>query len=217
LIELSTRYVPHILVLVLVAAIPTLLHSLGRFDVEDCASYAALLAPPDPDRAPLPSAVERSLDRSWGEGNWSTGTLPEGGRVGRLSYVIARSYDPKAVYHWPESRVIWEARPVERGLDEVESHGGRIPVHRAYYEPEGSPPRGFVVVAYLLVYHSRPVANPYLAQILSAPGEVVTGRRPMWLFLVHGRVGELQRREAEARAHEWLASAWESYRAACTR
>jgi hypothetical protein len=217
LIELSTRYVPHILVLVVIAAIPTLLHSLGRFDVEDCASPTALLPPPAPDRAPLGSAVERQrFDRSWGEGNWSTGTLP-GGPVGGLSYVIARSFDPKAVYHWPESRVVSEVRPFERGLEEVESQGVRIPVHRAYYEPEGVPPRGFVVVAYLLVYHSRPVANPYLEQILSAPRQVVTGRRPMWLFLVHGRVGVPQRREAEARATEWLASAWESYRAACTR
>jgi hypothetical protein len=218
LIDVSTRYVPHIVALLLVAAIPTLLHSLGRFDVDDCAVPGRLLAPPDPDHAPLLSAVERQrFDRSWGAGNWSAGTLPREDHAGRLSYVIARSFDPKAVYHWPESRAVWEVRPVERRVEEIESEGVRIPVHRAYYEPEGVPPRGFVVVAYLLVYHSRPVANPYLEQILSAPRQVVTGRRPMWLFLVHGRVGVPQRREAEARATEWLASAWESYRAACTR
>jgi hypothetical protein len=133
-----------------------------------------------------------------------------------LSYVIAHSFDPKAVYHWPESRVVWEVRPIERRLESVEADGMSIPVHRAYYERDLSRPR-HPLVAYLLVYESRPVRNPYLAQILSAPRQVVTGRRPMWLFIVYGRVPDAQLPETEARAHEWLAESWQRYRAACTR
>jgi hypothetical protein len=213
LIDVSTRYVPHILVLMLIAGIPTLLHSLGRFDVEDCANPAVLLAPPDPGPAALPPAVEgERFDRSWGEGNWTAGALPRGGPAAPLTYVIARSFDPKAIYHWPESRVISEVRPIERRLEDVEGDGARIPLHRAYYEPDGVRRR---VVAYLLVYHSRPVANPYLAQILSAPRQVVTGRRPMWMFFVHGQAAPSRMVETERVAREWLAGAWERYREAC--
>jgi hypothetical protein len=218
LIEVSTRFVPHIAVLVLVAAIPTLLHSTGRFDVEDCAAPAVLLAPPDADLAPLLSAAERQrFDRAWGAGNWSAGTLPRVDHAARLSYVVARSFDPKAVYHWPESRAVWEVRPVERRVEEIESEGVRIPVHRAYYERDLTRPGHSILVAYLLVYQSRPVGNPYLAQILSAPRQVVTGRRPMWLFLVYGRVPNAQLAETEASVREWLAATWQRHRAVCTR
>jgi hypothetical protein len=211
LIDVSTRYVPHIVILVVIAAIPTLLHSLGRFDVDDCAAPEQILAPPV---LPLSPAERKRLDLAWGEGNWSLGTLPEIEGAGRLDYVIARSFDPKTVYHWPESRVIWDVRPEHRAVEEVQTAGVRIPVHRAYYEPD-NPSRESLVMTYLLVYHSRAVANPYLAQVLAGPREVVTGRRPMWLFLVYGRIPPSERREAEARARQWLVSAWERHRAAC--
>ena len=211
MIEVSTRYVPHIVALVVIAAIPTLLHSLGRFDVDDCAAPEQLLAEPGPT---FSAADRKRFDMSWGAGNWSAGQLPGGGERD-LSYVVARSFDPKAVYHWPESRVVWDVRPEQRGVEQVQSEGMRIPVHRAYYEADGSAQRESLVVAYLLVYHSRPVSNPYLAQILSGPVQVLTGRRPMWLFLVYGRVAPSERRAAEERAHDWLASAWERHRAAC--
>lgn len=215
MIEPSTRYVPHIVALLVLAGIPTLLHSLGRFDVDDCASPGVLLAPPDRAHAQLLSANERRrFDSFWGEGNWSAGHLPDAERGGRLHYVIARSYDPKAVYHWPEARVIAEGRPNSRSLEEVESRGERIPVHRAYYERD-SAASPETVVAYLLVYHSEAVANPYLAQILSGPQQVLTGRRPMWLFIVYGAVEPSEHADAETRAHEWLAAAWERHHAAC--
>jgi hypothetical protein len=214
LIETSTRFVPHIVALVVLAGIPTVLHSLGRFDVEDCAAPTELLATPGPDQAPMLSTAERQrFDGFWGAGNWSAGTLPpthDGGA--RLQYVIARSYDPKAVYHWPETRVE-EARPIARGLEDVEGPGERIPVHRAFYEGAAAP----MMIAYLLVYDSEAIANPYLAQILSGPRQVVMGRRPMWLFMVYGKVDESRRADAEARAREWLAAAPERYRAACAQ
>jgi hypothetical protein len=217
LIEVSARYIPHIAALALVAAVPTVLHSLGRFDVQDCAAPEAILAPPGPEVSP---SDRKRFDRNWGAGNWTAGSLPggedgEGGQ--RLEYVIARSFDPKAVYHWPESRVVWDVRPEQRGVERIEADGVRLPVHRAYYEAVDGSRRETLVVAYLLVYHARPVGNPYLAQILSGPQQVVSGRRPMWLYLVHGRMGERERPAAEERAHAWLASAWQRHRSACAR
>lgn len=215
MIEASTRYVPHIAALIVLAAIPTLLHSLGRFDVDDCANSQGLLAPPDVDHAAMLSAGERHrIDTYWGAGNWSAGTLGGEGPGASLRYVIVRSFDPKTVYHWPEGRVL-DHRHSSRGLEEVEGPGGvQLPVHRAFYEPRGA---DTTVVAYLLVYDSQAVANPYLAQILAGPKQVLLGRRPMWLFLVYGEVEKSAREDAEQRAREWLASAWERHRTACAR
>lgn len=208
----STRYVPHIFVLVVVAAIPTLLHSLGRFDVSDCAAPERLLGAPEPS---VTAVDRRRFDAAWGAGNWSAGEVPGEAGAGPLHYVIARSFDPKTVYHWPEARVVWDARPEHHGVEEVEVDGMRIPVHRPLYEPESGGPREWPLVEYVLVYHARPVENPYLAQVLSGPRQVVAGRRPMWLFLVYGRFDAAARSAAEERGREWLASAWERHRAAC--
>lgn len=212
----STRYVPHIVTLLVLAAIPTLLHATGRFDVDDCAASALLLAPPPSSERALLSTQERiRFDRFWGAGNWVAGSLPDDGTGGRLSWVIARSYDPKTVYHWPETRVL-PGRASGHAREEASFDGVRIPVHRAFYEPDGQTATR-AVVAYLLVYGGRPVRNPYLAQILSGPLQVVRGRRPMWLYIVYGKVGEARRVEAEQRAHAWLASAWSRHQEVCPR
>jgi hypothetical protein len=70
-------------------------------------------------------------------------------------------------------------------------------------------------VAYLLVYDSRPVSNPYLAQLLSAPLQLVRGRSPMWLFFISGQVEPDLKESAERAARAWLAAAWEHYGSVC--
>jgi hypothetical protein len=217
LTEVSTRYVPHIVALIVLAAVPTLLHATGRFDVDDCGASALLLAPPPAaEQALLTTQERRRFDQFWGAGNWVSGSLPHNGAGGRLSYVIARAFDPKTVYHWPEARVLPGTRPVGHGSEDASFDGVQLPVHRAFYDPDvASASRP--VVAYLLVYGGRPVRNPYLAQVLSGPLQVVRGRHPMWLYIVYGQVAEAHLQEAERRAQAWLASAWSRHQEVCGR
>jgi hypothetical protein len=108
------------------------------------------------------------------------------------------------------------ARPDRRSVQEVVEGNEILPVHRAHYPGELHSESGLAVVAYLLVYGGQPIANPYWSQLVSAPLQLVTGRRAMWLFLVSAEVRPKERRAAEAAALEWLGEAWHRYQTACS-
>lgn len=221
MIPASSRYVPQIALLLLLTAVPALLHATGRFEVEDCAAPDELFALGD---GVLPAgsgreAVKRYLRQAAAGGRFSTGQLPLADGSAKLEFVMLRSYDAKLVYHWPAARLTWNARgsqrPDRQALELYASPVGPLPVHRAYFETLEQQGAEAWVVAYLLVYHERPVANPYLAQLRAAPVELVSGRRPMWLFYVSGRVPRDRRDAAEAAAREWLGGVWQRFRSSC--
>jgi hypothetical protein len=216
LIRVSSRYVPHLLVLLLLAAIPSYLHHTNRLDADDCERPDQLLASDlaPPGRAAADARRLRGFDSSFGTGNWAVGSLAS--EMGEIETVVARAFDPKVVYHWPEGRILPGVRAQARGREEVDGRGGTVlPVHRIFFQDAAPPDARAILAGYLLVYESRPVSNPYLAQILSAPLQLVRGRRPMWLFFVHGRVPVAEREEGERVVREWLGEAWALYQAAC--
>jgi hypothetical protein len=225
LIRTSTRYLPHIVVLFVVAALPTWLHWTSRLDVEDCADPAALLAIDGAESRSAESLREAApgvrlgqreafLAHASADGRWAEGRIPLAGGEG-LDFVVVRSFDAKLLYHWPAARMHWErggSLRVDRNeLETVES----LPVHRSYYDNIDSVSQRRWVVAYLLVYDASPVSNPYLAQLLSAPLQLVRGRTPMWLFFISGRVEASRKESAEQAARRWLVSAWERYASVC--
>jgi hypothetical protein len=217
----SARYALPIALLLLLTAVPALLHESARFEVEDCAAPEQVLALGNgrlPDGGGR-EAVERYLQRAAAGGRYGAGDLPLGGGPGRLDFVILRSYDAKLVYHWPAARLTWNARgsqrPDRHALELHATPAGTLPVHRAFFETLEKQGGDAFVVAYLLVYHEQPVANPYLAQLRAAPLELVSGRRPMWLFYVSGRVPRERREVAEQAARDWLLGAWQRFRSAC--
>lgn len=227
MIQASTRYLPHIVLLIALAALPTWLHRTSRLDVEDCADLDALLSLPggapvsaealrtaSPQEASWPPR-ERFLSLASADGRWAEGRIPVDGSDEALDFVVVRSFDPKLLYHWPSGRLHWNngtSLRVERSeLERV----GSLPVHRGYYDSLDAGSRRRWVVAYLLVYEGRPVANPYLAQLLWAPLQLVRGRSPMWLFFASGRVPASLREPAEEAARRWIGAAWERYAAVC--
>jgi hypothetical protein len=217
----SARYVPGIVLLLLLTAVPALLHESARFEVEDCAAPDEVFALGDgvlPDGGSR-EPVQRYLRRAAAGGRFAAGQLPLAGGRAKLEFVLLRSYDAKLVYHWPAARLTWTARgsqrPDRQALDLWAAPTGPLPVHRAYFETLEQQSAGAWVVAYLLVYHDRPVSNPYLAQLRAAPVELLSGRRPMWLFYVSGHVPPGQRTAAEEAAREWLLGAWQRFRSSC--
>jgi hypothetical protein len=212
----STRYVPHIVALIAITAVPTLLHHAHRLDVDGCADPSALLVAPGrlAEGAGPDAARAAHYTKMWGAENWSHGVVPLLSPSSRLESLVVRSFDPKVVYHWPETRVA-SGRPDRRVLQEAGRNGRTLPIHHPFYDSVDSR-RGTVRVArYLLAYHAEPVSNAYRAQLLAAPVELVTGRQPMWLFFVYGDVSPEEREEAEEAALDWLFSAWDRYQAAC--
>jgi hypothetical protein len=128
-----------------------------------------------------------------------------------LRTIIIQSHDAKTLYHRPENRLFEAAIPDSRNMEYLEIEGDPVPIHRVHY---ASPDRA-MVVAYLLIYDSRPVVNPYVAQFAVLGKQILRGRMPMTLFFVSG-VGPKDEAEAMTElAKQWLAGSWRRYKAAC--
>ncbi len=119
-----------------------------------------------------------------------------------------RSYDPKKLYHLPDTGLVRGAAPSRRTTEWVSVGDERVPIHRAYYAQE----EPAIFAAYLLIYNGEPVANPYLAQLASFPLQLVRGTSPMNLFFVSGRGPHGNLEQMEQVGIAWLMQSLERYR-----
>jgi hypothetical protein len=219
LIQASTRFVPHVAVLLVFTAAIALLQGGGRRDLEDCANPAALLPNGDPSpRASDANAEKRrtSRQRAVGErGRWTEGTTttPEDFR---LEYAVLHSYEPRRIYHQPGRNLVSEARSRTDELEWVRDGDRELPIHRLRFERSTRSAGPEVVAAYLIVYHGEPVTNPYRAHLAAAVPELWSGRRPMTLYLASVRAPAARRAQAEAATQRWLLERWQNHREACT-
>lgn len=216
--RVSLRYVPHIVLLLAVLTPLALLQNLDRRLVEDCANPGALApvgaAWRTQDDDPLVSEQEARrrhyLSYTSADGRWAEGTIPlEDG--GHLSYLVLRSYYPRRIY-LRGAAALTETPIDHQEVERVEGPTGPLPVHRVV---PGHEDRGRTLTSYVLVYESRPVANPLLAQLRAAPRELLLGRKPMTLFFVTGEVAPRRFDEAQSTATHWLVDAWRRYDTVC--
>ena len=187
-------------------------HSYANLKDEDCVQPSGLFAFCNfaGDRA----VTGRRLKTMFGEVEWCGGTFPgKGGSRPALDYWILISYDAKKLYHLPETGLVRGAAPSDRVTEYLQAAGERIPIHRAYYPATD----GDIFVAYMLIYNSQPVGNPYVAQLLSFPRQLVRGTAPINLFFVSGRGpgGTLARMEETGLS--WLLESLERYRSLCRK
>ncbi len=212
MISPSSRWAPHLSVLLAVALVPVALHAYLGMSAEDCAHPPALAPPWPPRDAPVPGISyleERMKPSHWREGKLrSTGGSP-------LKYVIARGVDAKHIYYRPEYKLVTPRRPFSHDDEWIPDESGPLPVHRPRYRRQIYDPL-VPMVAYLLVYDGHPVENPYREQLLSAPGLVFRGRMPATLLFVSGLVSPGEVESAEARAYDWLREARRNYRDVCS-
>ena len=206
---LSNRYLRWIAAALLVALIPVIPHSYLKLKSNDCVSVQELCAL-CPGRMESES-VGRRLAGQFGEVEWCAGTLPAEGNFPTLDCWILRSYDPKKLYHLPEIGLMRGAAPGRRLTQFLTWENRKVPLHRAFY-PAGD---GDVYVAYMLIYNSKPVDNPYITQILSFPKQLVTGVEPMNLFFVSGRGPRGSLAGMEERGNQWLIEALRFYHSLC--
>ncbi|MGA7462514.1 MAG: hypothetical protein WBW69_19930 [Candidatus Korobacteraceae bacterium] len=207
--RLSLRYVRPLSVCLFVALIPVVVHSYFHLEIDDCKTPLALVQEPahPSDAGAKRDAFMRDRFQSsqWQEGSFSKDGL-------QFDFSIVRSYDAKRLYHRPENSLVEHSAIVDRrDLVWVEADSDAMPIHRAYYGDTDPA----ILVSYVLVYRSVPVASPYSAQLRAAPVEVFSGRRPMTLFLIQGHGSPSRLQEMEKVEREWLLSSWEKYRSAC--
>ena len=212
MIPVSTRYATPLSLLLLPPLLITSFHLNFRSPVDDCALPGALYdtgrisgTVPDPELLDRHSA---SLIQ------WSEGLVPvDSPDVEPLQFRIVRSHNPKALYRLPQNhlrqKIILDRAEVER----VSSGSDELPIHLRYGHTDDEITLG----AYLFVYDSRPVENPYLEQLTGVASHLLRGGHPLTLFTISGSVRGPQFELADETAKAWLLRAWEYYDSICSR
>jgi hypothetical protein len=188
--------------------VPVLVHSYGGLEVEDCPRAAAELFA---DAGPPDSKRDAWMREAFQAEQWAEGRFTGGDAAIDCSFLVVRSYDAKRLYHRPYNSLAEGAAGGSR-LEWISSGSGRIPIHLVQYE-SGDPAR---LTGYLLVYNSRPVAHPYSAQLAAFPLQLLSGARPMTLFLISATGPRPEWPAIGGQVRQWLAAQWQRYRTACS-
>jgi hypothetical protein len=197
--SISSRFAPHLCGVLLPALAAVAAHRYVGFERDDCIEAARLTSGEAPRQA--------AFREVFGAFQSAEGPLP--GVAGR--FAILRSRDPKRLYHHPELFFVRGAVASRTVVEWLQDGSEQVPIHRVHYGAS-VPPRA---VAYLLIYHSRPVDNPYRAQLAAAPGELLGGPLPMTLAFVSAEAVRGDPAALAALARDWLLDFWRRYKTAC--
>ncbi len=210
MIALSRRHSTPLAVLLILTLLPVLVHSYFGFRSDDCAHPDLLLggcyaAAPDDGRR------EAWMTETLAATAWCEGTIPTDVPGLNLDVRIVRSYDPKKLYHNPELAFMRGYSVRSKGLELIDAGIEKIPIHRLHFSSD----RGSVFGAYLMVYNSKPVSNPYTAQLYSFLPQLLTGSRPMTLYFVSGAAAPGLLEPMVKAGSNWLIQSRQRYAETC--
>jgi hypothetical protein len=173
---LSSRYAPAVCVALVLALIPTVIHSYAGLVVADgrtTASIGSILGDY--------SSVPTDRDGDWGRRRFESHDWFEREYVSttdRVVLTVVRSYDLKSLYHHPELGVAYHrASFTSNEVGTLPQHPD-MPIHVLSNENEGP------VGLYVLHYDGRFVDEPIRFQIRTAGELLFSGRKAMTLFFV---------------------------------
>jgi hypothetical protein len=205
----SARHLRWVVAMLLLAAAPIALVTLrpGRWD--DCADPEALV---DLGRVleGTPGAEFQRFHRSH-VFQREEGTLRAGPGLPPLRYRIVRTDEARYPFDQATRFLQTPMDPERREVRWVEAEGERLPVHLMYARQSGD----LRVLASLFLYDGQGVESLFPRQLVSAPRQLLRGRRPLTLLQVHGSGPPPSRQRIEERAIAWLISAWQAYRGFC--
>src|SRR5688572_503232 len=186
---MSSRYAPAVCVALVLALIPTIIHS-----------YVGVVAADPLTTGAVPFVLEgyrgepTTRNPDWGRRrfeshDWFERQYTAAGDAVVLT--VVRSYDLKALYHHPELAVAYHLASFSGSRTVAPQDRPDMPVHVLTNDDRG--PIGL----YVLHYDGRFVADPIRFQIRTAGELLFTGRKPMTLFFVRddapaGGVGPLE-------------------------
>jgi hypothetical protein len=173
---ISSRYASAICGALLLALIPTIIHSYAGVVVTD--NLATALVPRTLDgysSAPTKRAAtwgERRFEsHDWFERQYTSGS-------DTVVLTVVRSYDLKALYHHPELAVAYHFANFSDSRTVPMPGHPDMPVHVLSNDDAGA------VGMYVLQYDGRFIADPIRFQIRTAAELLFTGRKAMTLFFV---------------------------------
>lgn len=179
---ISPRYAAPVAVLLALALVPTVIHSYRGTRLDDgldAGGIAEILdgmaSSPTGRR---PSWVENNFDTT----DWIERTYDVDGVETTL--FVARSYDPKRLYHHPELALLRGNQTTPAGVAMGRARPD-IPLHVVATERGGQ--KG--VAVYALLYDGAYIDDPVLFQLRTSLELLVSGRRPLTLFMAHALAG----------------------------
>jgi hypothetical protein len=178
---LSSRYAAATCVALLLALVPTIIHSYVGVVVTDGRATASI-----PTTLMSYTSFPTKHPVDWGESHfdshdWFDRTYTLGGDTVVLT--VVRSYDLKALYHHPELAVAYHSAKFDRSeMGTLPGHPD-IPIH--VLSNDGATPIGL----YALHYDGRFIDDPIRFQLRTAGELLFTGRKPMTLFFVRDDAG----------------------------
>ena len=173
---IDTRYALPVIMLFILAAVPTVIHGYRGLVVEDGYRASAIpmtlaQASGTPVSRPSPWILDTYGSSDWLERDYR---FPDG-KVVRL--FVARSHDAKKLYHHPELGV-FHGRALEWAGRERFDTRPEMPVTILRGEQ-----RGPGVVFYALLTDGEFMDNPYLHQVRMSLSMLTNGRRATTLFM----------------------------------
>jgi len=182
---IDTRHLPGLALLLALAGIPTIIHSYMGTTVEDGLSPAAV-----PPRLKGLDARPGRHTSAWVQDTYGTSNFIEREYGDNLTLFVARSYDPKGLYHHPENGI---------------AHGDSYDRAVVIRTPERPDVPMFVLdngdtrrSAYALLYDGKFIEQPIRFQIRNAVSLLIKPKALMTLFFVRGRSS----RGGSATAHD---------------
>lgn len=173
---ISSRYAGVVALLLMLALVPTAIHSYWGVTATDGlttrAIESALAGAPSTPTARKPAWVLNNLDSV----DWTERVYKVNGED--VTLFAGRSYDAKRLYHHPELALMRGTETAAAGVMRTSARPD-VPLHVLRTARDG---RSGVAV-YALLYEGRFVDNPIAFQVRAAAELLVSGRKPMTLFL----------------------------------
>ena len=181
---ISTRYAIAACAVILLALVPTIIHSYAGLVVQDGRSTAT-----SPTTVAGFTSLPSTRDKGWGRRRFESDDWIERRYLSgsdEVQLTVLRSYDLKRLYHHPELDVAYGAGYLTEDIVELAGAPG-VPVHllRASSETDNT-------ALYALHYGDEFISDPLWFQVRVAGELLFGGRKPMTLIFardMRGRKG----------------------------
>lgn len=185
---ISTRYAAPLCAVLVVALVPTVIHSYRGLTIDDGRTTAV-----------IPETLGGLRGQPTGrKASWAAETLQSYDFIERryqsdpadVLLLVARSFDAKRLYHHPELAVLRGTTTAPAGTTTLPGRPD-VPIHVLTTSRGGRTG----VAMYALLYDDTFVARPLLFQLRMSIELLASGRRPMTLFLASDLSGARDRLE----------------------